>query len=62
MSDFVRGMLPVLLGGELILSGAAASSTLNNDDLDFVKRTPRRMYDRSGTQSLWRSGSLPTLK
>jgi len=41
MNNFVGGMLPILLGGGFLLT-AVAASTLNNDDVDFVK-LPIRM-------------------
>jgi putative membrane protein len=41
MNNLIRGMLPVLLGGGLVLSTAAAASTLNSDDQDFVKNAAK---------------------
>src|SRR5271167_825725 len=40
MNNFIRSMLPVLLGG-LVVSVAAASSALSGDDADFVKNAAK---------------------
>ncbi len=41
MNNIFRSIFPLLLGGGLVFSAAAASSTLSGDDLDFVKNAAK---------------------